>query len=68
MPIAKPEPIRRVEFDIKTETGNSQFRGNGILRSCIKCGKHKPSEGGRYIKIAGSRHWVCPDHPLKAKP
>jgi hypothetical protein len=31
--------------DGRAYTGNQQYAGNGTLRSCAKCGQHKPVAG-----------------------
>jgi hypothetical protein len=36
--------------------GNRKFMGNGLSRSCGKCGKHFPGDGGGKHRILG---WVC---------
>ena len=65
MPRAKPEPVDRIELELRTPSGSEQFKGAGIVRSCIKCGRHRPNEGGRYLRITGIRHWACADCPPK---
>jgi hypothetical protein len=37
------KPARTTEG--KPYTGNQQYAGNGMVRSCGKCGRHKPIAG-----------------------
>lgn len=32
----------------------AQFKGQGVMRSCIRCNKHRPSAGGRMVKRGGA--------------
>lgn len=44
-------------------TGNQQFKGMGLTRSCALCGQHRPIGGGFLKHCFGGRHWVCSRHP-----
>jgi hypothetical protein len=48
-------PVARVRSG-QPYTGNQQFRGNGITRSCGKCKQHVPGDGGAKHRLLG---WVC---------
>lgn len=38
-------------------TGNQQFAGTGLHRSCVKCNQHRPTLGGRTQR--GTKLWTC---------
>lgn len=41
--------------------GNQMFQGNGVLRHCIKCDRHKPCAGGQSRKRGTQRFFCCAD-------
>jgi len=40
----------------KDYVGIQQYMGNGMTRSCGKCQKHRPPQGGTLVKFLG---WIC---------
>ena len=51
----------------ETYTGNQQFKGMGLARSCCLCATHKSQLGGTLRFVLGGRNWVCAKHPKVSK-
>lgn len=45
--------------------GNNTFKGQGIVKWCAVCGKHRAQLGGGLRHVMGVRMWVCSDHKVK---
>lgn len=39
-----------------------KYYGNGIMRYCPLCEKHRASGGGHLRFVKGLRQWVCKEH------
>lgn len=47
--------------------GIQRYAGNGIIRYCPLCGKHRATGGGHMKHVLGLRQWVCHQHPRTTK-
>lgn len=42
------EPLRMPDGRLYTDVRNDQYLGNGVRKSCSKCGQHKTSRAGEF--------------------
>lgn len=54
-------PLALIGFG-RTVTGNQQFKGNGRMRSCARCGQRRPEFTGGWHTFLGRKQWHCAEH------
>ena len=57
--LREPLPVTARLTTGEVYSGAQEYAGRGVVRSCIRCGKHRPSAGGRLIKRGALKHWHC---------
>jgi len=61
-------PLRH-PYNREYTTGNDQYKGIGLVKWCIVCDEHRPTEKGFTRMVMGGMHFHCSRHPeLKPAP
>ena len=57
--LREPLPVTARLTTGEVYSGVQEYAGRGVVRSCWKCSKHRPSAGGKEVKRGGVRMWHC---------